>query len=119
MFKVVMPIKRKPGMSKSEFEAYYESNHRLIGEKYLRGYAHKYSRRYLHNLDYGSGAIQEDPEYDVLLEAWYPDEETFRAFLDSISTPEITDEITTDEEKFFDRSSMRMYRIYEQDSEIL
>ena len=71
MFKVVMPIKRKPGMSKSEFEAYYESNHRLIGEKYLRGYAHKYSRRYLHNLDDGSGAVQEDPEYDVLLEAWY------------------------------------------------
>lgn len=119
MFKVVMPIKRKPGMSKSEFEEYYESNHRLIGEKYLRGYAHKYTRRYLHNLDDGSGAIQEDSEYDVLLEAWYPDEETFRAFLESISAPEITDEITTDEEKLFDRSSMRMYRIYEQDSDIL
>ena len=116
MFKVVMPIKRKPGMSKSEFEAYYESNHRLIGEKYLRGYAHKYTRRYLHNLNDESGAIQEDPEYDVLLEAWYPDEETFRAFLASISTPETTDEITTDEEKLFDRTSMRMYRIDEHDS---
>ena len=49
----------------------------------------------------------------MLLEAWYPDEETFRAFLESISTPEITDEIETDEEKFMDRTNMRMYFIQE------
>ena len=113
MFKVVMPIKRKIGVSKAEFEEYYENNHRMIGEKYLRGYAHKYTRRYLHNLDDGSGVEQDDPEYDVLLEAWYPDEATFRAFLKSISTPEITSEIITDEEKFMDRTNMRMYFIKE------
>ena len=62
MFKVVMPIKRKAGMSKAEFEAYYENNHRLIGEKYLRGYAHKYTRRYMHNLEDGSGVDQEEPQ---------------------------------------------------------
>jgi len=113
MFKVVMPIKRKAGMSKAEFEAYYENNHRLIGEKYLRGYALKYTRRYMHNLDDGIDVNQNDPEYDVLLEVWYPDEDTFRAFLESISTPEITDEIETDEEKFMDRTNMRMYFIKE------
>ena len=113
MFKVVMPIKRKAGMSKAEFEAYYENNHRLIGEKYLRGYANKYTRRYLHNLDDGIDVNQNDPEYDVLLEVWYPDEDTFRAFLESISTPVITDEIKTDEEKFMDRTNMRMYFVKE------
>ena len=113
MFKVVMPIKRKAGMSKAEFEAYYENNHRLIGEKYLRGYANKYTRRYLYNLDDGIDVNQNDPEYDVLLEVWYPDEDTFRAFLESISTPVITDEIETDEEKFMDRTNMRMYFVKE------
>ena len=113
MFKVVMPIKRKAGMSKAEFEAYYENNHRLIGEKYLRGYANKYTRRYLHNLDDGIDVNQNDPEYDVLLEVWYPDEDTFRAFLESISTPVTTDEIETDEEKFMDRTNMRMYFVKE------
>ena len=36
MFKVVMPIKRKAGMSKAEFEAYYENNHRLIEKIFAR-----------------------------------------------------------------------------------
>ena len=34
-----MPMKRRPGMSIPEFREYYETQHRLIGEKYLAGYA--------------------------------------------------------------------------------
>lgn len=116
MLKVVMPIRRRPGMSRAEFVDYYESNHRLIGEKYLRGYAKKYVRRYLYNFP-EEDADRQDPEYDVLLEAWYPDEETFRAFLASIEAPDIAGEIAADEEILFDRGSMRMYRIEEYESE--
>ena len=47
MIKVVTLLTRKPGMTRQAFIDYYESQHRLIGEKYLGGYAVKYQRRYL------------------------------------------------------------------------
>ena len=37
-----MPMRRKEGMTIDEFRDYYETKHRIIGEKYLRGYATKY-----------------------------------------------------------------------------
>ena len=44
MIKVVMLMKRKPGMTIPDFRQYYENNHRVIGEKYLNGFAVKYIR---------------------------------------------------------------------------
>ena len=42
MIKVIMPMRRKEGMTIDEFRKYYETKHRIIGEKYLTGYATKY-----------------------------------------------------------------------------
>jgi hypothetical protein len=42
MIKVIMLMKKRPGMTTSEFRDYYENNHRVIGEKYLNGFAVKY-----------------------------------------------------------------------------
>ena len=36
MIKVIMLMKRRPGMTISEFRDYYENNHRVIGENILR-----------------------------------------------------------------------------------
>ena len=47
MIKLIAPMKRRPGMSVDEFRDYYESKHRLLGEKYLAGYASKYLRRFI------------------------------------------------------------------------
>ena len=47
MIKMIGLLKRKPGMTTAAFRAYYESKHRLIGEKHLREYACRYARRYL------------------------------------------------------------------------
>ena len=47
MFKTVGLLKRRPGMSVEDFRSYYESNHRVIGEKYLTGNAVRYVRRFL------------------------------------------------------------------------
>ena len=78
MIKLVMPMKRRPGMSVEEFREYYETRHRLIGEKYLKGYVSKYMRRFTNpNVD-RDGQLR-DPEYDVFLEIWYPDQETMEA----------------------------------------
>jgi len=39
MIKLVTLLSKKPGMSREAFIAHYETHHRLIGEKYLKGYA--------------------------------------------------------------------------------
>lgn len=117
MIKLVMPMKRRPGMSIEEFREYYESKHRLIGEKYLKGYVTKYLRRFTNPLTDRDGQMR-DPEYDVILEIWYPDEETFKACGQHLSQPEIAQEIREDEEKLFDMRYMRSYLVDECESDM-
>ncbi len=117
MIKVIMPMKRRPGMSIDEFRDYYETKHRVIGEKYLSGYAIKYIRRFTEPLPDRSGNIT-DPEFDVLMEIWYPDMETFEACGKNLQEPEIKKEINEDEEKIFDLSMMRSYIVEEHESNI-
>ena len=117
MIKQVMPMKRRPGMSVAEFREYYESRHRLIGEKYLRGYAVKYMRRFT-NPTVDRDSELRDPEYDVFMEIWYPDEATMAACSKALSTPEVRDEIAEDEAKLFDLRHMRSYIVDEHVSEL-
>jgi len=117
LIKLVMPMKRRPGMSIPEFREYYESRHRLIGEKYLRGYVTKYVRRFVDALPDREGKLY-DPEYDVILEIWYPDEDTFKACGAHLSQPHIAKEIREDEEKLFDLRHMRSYLVEEHESDL-
>ncbi|MBQ62158.1 MAG: hypothetical protein CMQ19_08785 [Gammaproteobacteria bacterium] len=117
MIKLVMPMKKRPGMSTAEFREYYETHHRVIGEKYLAGFASRYFRRFLNPLPDRSGNLT-DPDYDVILEIWYPDEATFQACGQRLSQPEIAREIAEDEEKLFDLSQMRSYLVDEFESDL-
>jgi hypothetical protein len=117
MIKLVMPMKRRPGMSIPEFREYYETKHRLIGEKYLRGFAEKYMRRFT-NPTMDRDGVMRDPEYDVFLEIWYPDQETLEACGKKLSDPAVAQEIREDEEKIFDMGFMRSYLVDESVSEL-
>ncbi|MBT4161195.1 MAG: EthD domain-containing protein [Gammaproteobacteria bacterium] len=117
MIKLVMPMKRRPGMSIPEFREYYETKHRVIGEKYLKGFATRYLRRFLDPLPDREGNLS-DPEYDVILEIWYPDEETYRACGVKLSEPAVVKEIKEDEEKLFDLRTMRSYLVDECESDL-
>ena len=110
-------MKRRPGKSVSEFREYYETKHRLIGEKYLTGYATRYLRRFTNpNMD-RDGQLR-DPEYDVFLEIWYPDQEAYEACGKALSAPEVAKEIKEDEEKVFDMRFMRSYLVEEVESDL-
>lgn len=118
MYKVVGLLKRRAGMSTEEFRTYYETYHRVIGEKYLSGYATRYMRRYLNSFpDPITGAAPEQ-EYDVLLEIWYPDEATFVAVNEQFAKPEVAKEIADDEERVFDRGASRFFYLDEVESEL-
>ena len=108
MIRFVMTMRKKPGLSTDEFRRYYESHHRLLGEKHLKGFASRYVRRFLDPLPARRGC-EDEPVYDVLLEIWYPDLATYEACSLHLSQPEIAREIAEDEARLFDRSSMRSY----------
>ncbi|MFT5133158.1 MAG: hypothetical protein ACI9SC_001627 [Gammaproteobacteria bacterium] len=117
MIKLVMPMKRRPGMSIPAFREYYETKHRLLGEKYLKGYATRYFRRFTNPTLDRDGQLR-DPEYDVFLEVWYPDQEAFEASGEALSAPEVAKEIHEDEENIFDLRFMRSYLVDECESDL-
>ena len=117
MIKVVTTLKRKAGLSTANFREYYENNHRLIGEKYLRNYAARYVRRYLNPQPDSDGNMLE-PDVDVLLEIWFENEERLQACGARLSEPEVAREILIDEEQLFDRSSKRSYVVEEFESQL-
>jgi hypothetical protein len=107
-------LKRRPGMSKADFIAYYEAHHRLIGEQVLRGYATRYIRRFLHPTD------GEDLEHDadVVMEIDFPDAETRDACFAAMADPAIMEMIAADEEMLFDRSRIRTFMVEERASNL-
>ena len=117
MIKVVTLLTRKPGMSREAFIEHYETHHRIIGEKYLSGFATKYQRRYMRS----AGFREQDgdaPPFDVLMEIWYPDQEALNGALAVLSTEEAQAEIAVDEERLFDRELIRSYAVEEYESEM-
>lgn len=104
---VLTLLKRREGMSKADFIAYYESRHRLIGEKVLKGWATRYQRNHLHPLD----EAEAPHDYDVVLEIDFPDQAACDACFAAMADPATMAEIVEDEERLFDRSCMRTYRV--------
>ena len=106
MFKVMILIKRKPGMSKKDFIAYYENNHAPLGsskvhnmKRYVRHFIRPYG-----NEVYGKDA---EPPYDVLTELWFDDEADFERGMALLTEPETARIIGEDEENLFDKSTIR------------
>ena len=117
MIKTITTLKRKAGISTADFRAYYEANHRLIGEKYLSGYATRYMRRYLDPV-LDSNGESEEPEFDVVLEIWFPTMDAWRACGEILSSPSASAEIIQDEERLFDRARKRTYMVEEVESQM-
>ncbi|KUR70899.1 hypothetical protein AQZ52_13870 [Novosphingobium fuchskuhlense] len=104
---VLTLLKRRPGMSKADFIAYYETNHRLIGETVLGPWATRYERKHLHPLD----GTDMDHDFDVVMEIEFPDEQAMAECFAAMAEPATRQLITEDEEKLFDRTLIRSFRV--------
>jgi hypothetical protein len=109
---VITLLKRRAGMSKADFITYYETHHRLIGEKVLRGYATRYVRRFLHPVD----GVDCHEDADVVLEIDFPDAATRDACFAAMADEALMAEIVADEERLFDRSRIRTFSVEERAS---
>lgn len=117
MFKAVCLLKRRQGMSFDEFVDYYETNHRLLGEKWLPT-VKSYVRRYLRPV--ANPVTGEAPEldYDVITEMWFETREAFEAAMAGLCDPGALREISEDEEKLFDRSRICLCTVEEYASQL-
>ena len=92
-------------MSQQAFIDRYESIHSKLGEKYLKGYASHYMRRYIRPAG-AAGASTAKLPADVLMEIWFPTSAEMAACMESLAEPSVQREIVADEEQMFDRSKM-------------
>ena len=106
---LVTLLKRREGMSKADFIAYYETHHRLIGEQVLGGYATRYVRRFLHPRD----GIDRPGDFDVVTEFDFPDVATSDACFAAMADDITMATIIADEENLFDRSRTLTYLVEE------
>jgi uncharacterized protein (TIGR02118 family) len=116
-FKILMFMKRRPGMTMAEFQDYYENHHAPLCAKSISGVS-RYVRRFVTphpNPD--TGASGELP-FDVITELWFEDEAVFRGTVNYLSTAIMADEIVADEKRLFDRSTIRMATVVERDTKL-
>ena len=110
-FKILLLMKRRPGMSVEAFRNYYENVHVPLATRHGASMS-RYVRRYLDPRPHPETGVNELP-YGVIPELWFDDEATFRASLEHLTTSTMPDEVVDDERKLFDRSSFRIATVVE------
>jgi uncharacterized protein (TIGR02118 family) len=111
-YKILLLMKRRPGMSVEAFRDYYENHHAPLAEKHSAALS-RYVRRYVVPQPHPETGPCEELPYDVITELWFDDEQLFKGTLDYITTNIMPDEIVEDEKKLFDRSSFRIATVVE------
>ena len=112
VYKVLLFLKRRPGMSVEAFRDYYENHHRLLGEKYSVG-VRRYVRRYLDPVG-GEGELP----FDVVTEIWFDDPAVRDKVADFVSRGEPPADVIEDEERLFDRPKSRVAKVVEYESDM-
>ena len=113
-YKILLFLKRRPGMTLEAFRDYYENHHAPLCAKYSSGLV-RYVRRYLEphpNPD--TGASEELP-FDVITELWFDDARAFHGTVRHLSTAVMPDEVVEDEKRLFDRARTRMATVVERE----
>jgi uncharacterized protein (TIGR02118 family) len=116
-YKILLLMKRRPGMTVAAFRDYYENRHVPLCAKYISGLS-RYIRRYINPLPHPeTGPVDELP-FDVITELWFDDEAVFKATVDYITTTIMPDEVVEDEKNLFDRTSFRIATVVECESDL-
>src|SRR6266568_8666811 len=109
MFKIIVLLKRKPGISMEEFKNYYETHHVKLAQRLAAGTPTRlYFRNYLtpygnyQKSAQGAQSPEEEAPYDCVTEVFYENEEHFRKYQESVSAHKY-ELFSKDEENFIDR----------------
>ncbi len=117
MFKVIVMIKRKQGLSMEEFIHYYENHHAPLGLSKVPNLK-RYVRHFLRPFGNAIYAADVETPYDVLTEIWFDDEADFQRGMDYLSDPETAAIIGADEDRLFERASIRFMLVESHESDL-
>ena len=112
-YKILLLMKRRPGMSMAEFQDYYENRHVPLALRYDTGVIKRYVRRYLEPRPHAESGTCDELPYDVISELWFDDEAAFRGTLQHLTSNIMSDEVVADEMNLFDRPTMRIATVIE------
>jgi uncharacterized protein (TIGR02118 family) len=115
-YKILLFMKRRPGMSMEAFKDYYENNHVPLAMANSGGQGGgivRYMRRYLTPLPHAESGTNEELPYDVVSELWFDDEAIFKGTAEYLSTTVMNEAVVQDEMNLFDRPTMRMATVVE------
>ncbi|MET0271021.1 MAG: EthD domain-containing protein [Sphingomonas sp.] len=112
VYKILLFMKRRPGMSVADFRAYYETRHVPLCERYGGGLG-RYVRRYIDPQPHPETGPAGELPFDVITELWFGDERVFKGALAHLTTAIMPDEIVADELNLFDRGSFRIATVVE------
>ena len=113
-YKILLFMKRRPGMSVEAFRDYYENHHVPLAMQHGGGVQlARYVRRYLDPQPHAESGTNEELPYDVITELWFDDEAILRGTVQYLSTTVMAEAVVADELKLFDRATMRMATVVE------
>jgi hypothetical protein len=110
--KILIFLKRRPGMTVQEFRDYYEQRHRKVIGKYLQGVSY-YARRYLDPLPHLDTKVIHEPEFDVVTELWFESRAAFDGLVKMVSEGVLPPDVFEDEQHVFDRPRTRYFTVTE------
>ena len=114
-YKILLFMKRRPGMTFEAFKDYYENHHAPLCAKYASGVS-RYLRRFLTPHPNPETGATDELEFDVITELWFEDEAVLRGTVKYLATSIMPDEVIEDEKKLFDRAKTRMATLVECES---
>ncbi|XXG97868.1 hypothetical protein Hte_004182 [Hypoxylon texense] len=121
-YSILFFVSRKQGISMEEFQSHYENIHvPLLKEVAGPHFPLSHTRRYIHRAEgQAEGTArnattpahvllgtQADFDYDAIIELTFASEAAFREFFQFVHAPEKAARVTSEEDKFIDRSQMR------------
>lgn len=111
-WKILLFMKRRPGMSIEAFRDYYENHHVPLALKYSTAVS-RYIRRYIEPHGNPETGDTSELAYDVVTELWFDNEDAWRGTVKYLETSVMPEDIVTDELNLFDRPTMRMATVVE------
>jgi hypothetical protein len=118
IYKILLFMKRRPGMTLEAFQDYYENHHAPLCAKYASGMG-RYIRRFLTPHPNPETGAADELQFDVITELWFEDEATFRGTVKYLATSIMPDEVVEDEKRLFDRARTRMATVVECESTLI
>ena len=116
-YKLMIFMKRRPGMTTAAFRDYYEHRHVPLCMGYMAGPV-RYVRNFIDAaIDPNTGEPAALP-YDVITELWFEDRAIFDAVVRAMTRDRMPADVIADEMNFIDRGATRFCTIVEHETDL-